>query len=100
MAATAIVSSAASVLFARNFLDVEKKIRHRIVTDYGVGDPEFTRTMGQLMGPPLLDGNRVEMLQNGNEIFPAMLEAIRSAQRTVSFENFVFVEGEISDQFA
>jgi cardiolipin synthase A/B len=94
------VSGAASVLISRNFFDTEKKIRHRIVADYKVGDPEFTRTVGQLMGPPLLEGNDVKMLQNGDEIFPEMLAAIRSAQRSVTFENFVFAEGNISDQFA
>src|SRR4030095_1935226 len=40
------------------------------------------------------------MFQNGEEFFPAMLDGIRSAQRTITFENFVFVEGRISDQFA
>lgn len=100
IAATALISSAASVLFARNFLDTEKKIRHRIVADYGVGDGEFTRTMGQLLGPPLLEGNRVTVFQNGDQIFPAMLEAIRTAQRSITFENFVFAEGNITDQFA
>src|SRR5262245_53456644 len=87
IAAAALLSSAASILIARNFLDTEKKIRHRIVADYGVGDPEFTRTMGQLLGPPLLDGNRVTMFQNGENIFPAMVAAVRSAQRSITFEN-------------
>lgn len=100
IATTAIISSAVSVLIVRNFLENEKKIRHRIVTDYGVGDPEFVRTMGQLLGPPLLEGNRVTMLQNGNEIFPAMLAAIRSANRSITFENFLFAEGRVSDEFA
>jgi cardiolipin synthase A/B len=100
IAATALVTSVASVAIARNFLENEKKIRHQIVADYAVGDPPFVRTMGQLLGPPLLEGNRVTMLQNGEEIFPAMLEAIRSAKRTITFENFLFDEGRISFRFA
>jgi len=100
IATTALISSVASVLIVRNFLETEKKIKHRIVTEYGVGDPAFVRTMGALLGPPLLPGNRVKMLQNGKEIFPAMLSAIRSAQRTITFENFVFADGRISDEFA
>jgi len=89
-----------SVLIARNFFETEKKIKHRIVADYAVGDPTFVRTMGQLLGPPLLEGNKVTMLQNGDEIFPAMLAGIRSAQRTITFENFVLWEGQISHEFA
>jgi len=75
-------------------------VRKLIRTDYGVGDPPFTRTMSQLMGPALIGGNKVTTLQNGSEIFPAMLDSIRSAQRTITFENFVFVEGKVVDQFA
>jgi cardiolipin synthase len=49
--------------------------------------------MGNLLGPPLLKGNKVTALENGDQIFPALLEAIRSAQRTITFENFLFKEG-------
>ena len=56
--------------------------------------------MGQLLGPPLLEGNKVTILQNGDEIFPAMLEGIRSAKRTITFENFLVKEGEVWKEFA
>ena len=46
-------------LFVRNFILNEKKISHRIELPYGVGDPAFKRSLGQLLGPPLVDGNRV-----------------------------------------
>lgn len=69
-ATTAVVSSAVSVLIVRNFFGTENKIRHRIFADYAVGDPTFVRTMGNLLGPQLLEGNEVTMLQNGEEIFP------------------------------
>lgn len=75
-------------------------MRHPITANYSAGDDVFLRTMGNLLGPPLLPGNHVTVLQNGDEIFPAMLEGIRSAQRTITFENFLFHEGRISDAFA
>ena len=56
--------------------------------------------MGQLLGPPLLEGNEITILQNGDEIFPSMLEGIRSAQRTITFENFLVKEGEVWREFA
>lgn len=96
-----VTSSCAVTLFvARNFLPNEKKIRHRIRTEYGVAEPVFERVMGQLMGPPLLEGNHVTALKNGDEIFPSMLEAIRSAEKTITFENFLWHEGEIANAFA
>ncbi|HEV8185890.1 MAG TPA: phospholipase D-like domain-containing protein [Chthoniobacterales bacterium] len=96
----AAVGGLASLVIARNFFPQEKKIRHRVHANYAAGDDTFARTMGHLLGPPLLEGNKVTPLENGDQIFPAMLGAIRSAQCTITFENFLFREGEISDAFA
>ena len=97
---TAAASSLATLFVVRNFFPAEKKVGHPIRADYNVGDDTFVRTMGHLLGPPLVKDNKVTPLENGDEIFPAMLNAIRSAQRTITFENFLFREGEISDAFA
>jgi len=96
----AAASSLATLFIARNFVDPEKKIRHRIHAEYGVEEDIFERVMGQLMGPSLVGGNKVTILKNGSEIFPSMLEAIRSAEETVTFENFLWHEGEIAQSFA
>lgn len=95
LAATAAVSAVAAVAITRNFFETEKTLQERVETDYGVGDPTFARTMSQLLGPPLIGGNEVNILENGKEIFPAMIDGIQSAQRTITFENFVLQEGEI-----
>ena len=65
-----------------------------------MGDEVFLPTMGHLLGPRFVKGNKVTLLENGDQIFPAMLSGIRSAQHTITFENFLFQEGEISDAFA
>ncbi len=98
--AAAAASSFVCLFIAKNFFPDEKKIGHRVTTDYGPDEDVFRRTMGNLLGPPLLDGNRITILENGDEIFPAMIDAIRSAQRTVTFENFLLREGKVSDAFA
>ena len=90
----------ATLFFARNFLPNEKKVGHQIRADYDVGDDVFVRVMGNLLGPPLLDGNNVIPLENGDEIFPAMVEGIRSAQHTITFENFLWKEGKVTRDFA
>jgi cardiolipin synthase len=56
--------------------------------------------MGTLLGPPVLGGNRVLGLDNGDEIFPAMLGAIRGAQSTITFETYIYWSGTIGRQFA
>lgn len=96
----AAASSLATLFVARNFVDPEKKIRQRIWAEYGVEDEIFERVMGQLMGPPLIGGNKVTILKNGSEIFPAMLEAIRSAKETITFENFLWHDGRMANAIA
>ncbi len=78
----------------------EKKVTHPIEHLYAVEDPEFRRAMGMLLGPDIVHGNRATALVNGDEIFPAMLEAIRGARSTVLFETFIYWEGEIGETFA
>lgn len=97
---TAAASSFITLFLARNFFPAEKKIGHEIKADYDIGDDVFVRTMGHLLGPPLVEANKITALENGDQIFPAMLGAIRSAQRTITFENFLWKEGEVSDTFA
>ena len=100
MIGIAALSGLVTLFVSRNFFPAEKKVRSRITADYQPGDDAFLRTMGNVLGPPLLEGNKCALLQNGDEIFPAMLDAIRSAERTITFENFLFAEGEVSDAFA
>lgn len=98
-----ICGIAAGVLLAvitSNFLPSEKKIEHQIYPAYSVDDPQFLRTMGALFGPPLVDGNSAVELLNGDEIFPPMLAAIRSAQHTITFETFIYWSGKIGREFA
>jgi len=53
-----------------------------------------------MLGPALIPGNRTEVLLNGHEIFPAMLEAIRAAKRTITFETYIYWSGAIGKAFA
>ena len=55
--------------------------------------------MGSLLGPGFVPGNRVTSLLNGDEVFPAMLEAIRSARRTITFESYIYWSSSIGHQF-
>lgn len=100
MAITAAISSALAIIISKNFLETEKKISHFIETDYGVTDDAFERTMSHLLGPPLIGGNKVTILQNGEQIFPRMLAAIEQAKHSITFENFVWIRGNIVSRFS
>lgn len=88
------------VILGLNFVPPEKKVQEPIRHDGGVDDPQFLREMGTLLGPPILQGNTVQALQNGDEIFPSMLEAIRGAKRTITFETYIYWSGDIGKEFA
>jgi cardiolipin synthase A/B len=87
-------------LLLRNFASGEAKIEHRIAPLFGVADGQFARSIGHLLGPPIVTGNRVTALHNGDEIFPAMLAAIRGARRTITFETYIYWRGEIAREFS
>ncbi len=46
--------------------------------------------MNNLLGPGLVSGNEIITLRNGDEIFPAMLKAIRGAKHSINFETYVY----------
>ncbi|MEE4376458.1 MAG: phospholipase D-like domain-containing protein [Candidatus Competibacteraceae bacterium] len=66
-------------------------------------DSEYQRWRGPLegiLGIPFSAGNRVDVLHNGDEIFPAMLEAITQARERIDFLTFVYWSGAIAQRFA
>jgi cardiolipin synthase A/B len=58
------------------------------------------RTLEGVLGVPATEGNRVDVLRNGDEIFPAMLDAIAGAEHTIDFLTFVYWAGDIGTTFA
>jgi cardiolipin synthase len=68
--------------------------------DPGWSSGQRRRLLETFTGVPATDGNRVDVLRDGEEIFPAMLDAIRDAERTVDFMTYVYWTGEITERFA
>ena len=95
-AVAAVVVTVIVMNFTTSESEIERSLEHR----YGVSDPQFRRELGILLGPPIMDSNRVQGLQNGVEIFPAMLEAIRSARQSITFETYIYWSGEVGREFA
>jgi len=75
-------------------------IRYQLDHEYSVHDPQFLRSMGHLIGPAILASNRVSALINGDQIFPAMLESIRSARKSIDLETYIYWSGDIGQKFA
>ena len=98
--AVTVAATVAAVLLVMNLASGEKQIKEEIPHLYTVDDPQFVRTMGVALGPAIVGGNRFKALQNGDEIFPAMLEAIRGARKSITFETYIYWSEDIGKEFA
>lgn len=65
----------------------------------GATAPDHPNYLAGLLGVQLTRGNRFTVLTNGDQLFPAMLAAIRGAQRRVSFETYIYETGRMADEF-
>ncbi len=63
-------------------------------------DINYQGMLESTLGIPFSDYNSIEVLQNGNEIFPAMLEAIRASKHQIDMLTFVYWSGDIAEEFA
>jgi cardiolipin synthase A/B len=93
------ISAAAAVcLFTSCAADkaIKAPVEHR----YPARSVTFRQSLANLLGPNFMHGNRIATLVNGDEIFPAMLTAIRGAGRSVTFETYIYEDGEIARRFA
>lgn len=97
--AGALVAAAFTVI-ALNLVAGEAQIERRLEHRYGIDDPQFRRELGVLLGPPVLEGNSVVNLENGVEIFPAMLAAVKVARHNINFETYIYWSGDIGREFA
>ena len=87
-----------------------ESLRHRRESGHGydlhgadeldVRDPGFLRAAEALTGAPISNGDEVELLINGDAIFPVYLETIREAQRTLCLLTYVYWRGEIATEVA
>jgi cardiolipin synthase len=63
-------------------------------------DPRFRRILEGVLGVPATEGNLVDVLRNGDQIFPAILDSLGSARHTIDLLTFVYWRGEIGVRFA
>ncbi|MEZ5398090.1 MAG: phospholipase D-like domain-containing protein [Bryobacteraceae bacterium] len=71
-----------------------------IDTPLTTGSPEFIRTMEGITGTSVVEGNVVRLFNNGDEFYPAMLEAIESAAHSITLEQYIFWDGRVADRFS
>ena len=83
-------------------------LRHRRESGHGytlrgevdVGEPNFLRACEALTGAPVSYGNDLDLLVNGDQIFPAYLDAIKAAEETVNLLTYAYWKGDVAIEVA
>jgi cardiolipin synthase len=74
--------------------------RYGLDHQFAIDSDEFLGTVAGVTGVPLLEGNAIDVLNNGDAFYPRMLEAIEAAQRSITIEAYIYWAGEVGLLFA
>jgi cardiolipin synthase A/B len=69
---------------------------HVVLPEQAIGEPAFIATVEAHTGAPVVAGNTVDLLLNGDEFFPAMLKEIRAARETINYAQYSWADGPVS----
>jgi cardiolipin synthase len=73
---------------------------HRTLPPMNLGEPAFFPTIEAHAQAPIVGGNRLTLLLNGEQIYPAILDAIRKARRTITYAQYSYEDGRIAEDLA
>jgi cardiolipin synthase len=89
-------AAVASVLLLAGAAGCARPVPHLALPDVLLGEPSFFPTLEAYAGSPIVGGNAVEVLLNGEEIFPALVNAIHSAQLTINSAQYFYEDGPVA----
>jgi len=98
--AAVAIAAAVLTLAAVNLAPEPGVIRSIVPHRFDAADPQFTRSMSNYSQGKMFGQNAVQTLVNGDEIFPAMLQAIESAQSSIDMETYIYWSGSVGYKFA
>ncbi len=98
--AIAVLATIVSVLAILNAVPAQKRVAEPVGEIPAIGSDEFRHLQSALLGSAATPGNRIDILENGEEIYAAKLYAIDQATRSVTFETFEFWGEEVGGAFA
>jgi cardiolipin synthase len=78
----------------------EQSPRYGLDVPFAVESDDFVSSMVGTTGVPVIDGNKLDILNNGDEFFPAMVQAIEAAEYSITIEAYIYWAGEIGGRFA
>ena len=94
-----IILAVTAGVIALGLLFAQDQITLRIQSAVHAGSPDHPEYVASLVGTQVSSGNAFDVLTNGVQIFPAMLDAITGATRRISFETYIYDDGEMAETF-
>ena len=88
-----------AILLGVGLLIAQDQETLQVRTPLAATDPRFPDYLARLAGRAITTGDGYVVLHNGDETFPAMLGAIERARERISFETYIYSEGQIADRF-
>ncbi|HZS09201.1 MAG TPA: phospholipase D-like domain-containing protein [Blastocatellia bacterium] len=82
------------------FRPVEEEPQYGLDHEFAIDSAEFLPSIAGATDTPFLPGNRIDILNNGDGFYPAMLDAIERAERSITIEAYIYWAGEIGRRFA
>jgi hypothetical protein len=95
----AVIAGAIAFVFYHTTA-ISHPVLYALEPNVDADSPEFRNTMAGMTGMPLIEGNRLEIYNDGDQFYPAMLDAIESARYSVTMEQFIFWDGRVGRRFA
>ena len=86
------------VVFLAN--PIEESPEYGLDHDFGIESEEFIASIVGATDTPFAPGNRIDVYNNGDEFYPAMLAEIEEAKKTITVEAYIYWQGEIGMRFA
>ena len=96
----AAVACAATGFFVYLVTPQEHIPRYGLDADFDVQSHEFLTSVVGATGVPFMANNRIVIYNNGDEFYPAMLQAVQRAQNTITMEAYIYWAGDIGRKFA
>jgi cardiolipin synthase len=94
------IAALCMALFSYLSAPVETPPRFGLEHEMAIDSDEFLTSISGATGAPFVPGNRVDILNNGDEFFPPMLEDIEKAQLSITMEAYIYWAGDIGMKFA
>jgi cardiolipin synthase len=89
----------AAAIIAILLMFAQDQVTLKVRSAVGAEEPRHPAYIASLVGSDMTYGNDYDVLTNGDQIFPAMLEAVRGAKRRISIETYIYDSGTVANQF-